>query len=179
VSSLDLNAGTIHLLVLIAGLVVTGGLAAITWRYRKPRSTEPLPPNPEPDAELEVQAAIHRELRTQVAFLSSLLDQLPPAESSRLSEAMLNGDDLRDFPFVRFRTLASEIDAATDSAAALVETNMRWLGDLIRETRSLRSGIHYDWKKFPRTEYNEMIRVTRRPLRAIAQHLGPRDKPPD
>jgi hypothetical protein len=178
VASLSSNADAVHVLVLIAGLIVTGGLAAITWQYRKRPSTEPASSDHELDAEREVQAAVRRELRTQVAFLSSVLNEFPPADSARLTEAMLNGDDLREFPFVRFRTLASEIDAATDSAAALVETNLRWLGDLIRKVRAVRSGIHYDWSKFPRAQYNEMIRVTRRPLVEIAQHLEPRAKEP-
>lgn len=169
--SLNLNASSVHLLVLFAGLIITGALAAITWKYRKRPLIEPAPLAPELAAELAAQEAIYRELRAHLALLSKVLDALPPADSSRITEALLNGDDLRDFPFVRFRTLASEIGDAADSAAALVETNMRWLSDLIREVRALRSGIHYDWKKFPRAQYNEVIRVTRRPLQEIVRHL--------
>ncbi len=173
---LNLSAGAVHLLGLIAGLIITGALAAITWKYRKRPAIQPAPLNPELAAELEAQAAIYRELRTQLAALSSVLNALPSADSSRMAEAMLNGDDLRDFPFARFRTLASKIDLETDSAAAVVETNLRWLSDLIREVRAVRSGIHYDWNKFPRVQYNEVIRVTWRPLNEIAQHLDLREK---
>lgn len=169
----DLNPSAIHLLVLIAGLAITGVLAAITWHYRSRPSIGPAPSNPRRDAESESEAAMRRELRTQVAFLSSVLNELPSADSARITEAMLNGDDLRDFSFARFRTLASEIDVATDAAAAAVEANMRWLGELIQQVRAVRSGTHYDWNKFPRVKYNEVIRVTRRPLRRMAQHLEP------
>jgi hypothetical protein len=100
-----------------------------------------------------------------------LLNELPPAESSRLTEAILNGDDLSDFSFPRFRTLASEIDATTDIAAAQIETNMKWLGALIREVRTKRSGLHYDWNGFPRRRYNVVLKVTRRPLQQIARRL--------
>jgi hypothetical protein len=178
VDSLNLNPGSFHLLVLIAGLIITGALVAITWKYRRRPPIEPAPLDPELAAELAAQGAIYRELRAQLALLSKVLNALPPADSSRIREAILNGDDLRDFPFVRFRTLASEIDAAADSAAALVETNMRWLSDLIREIRAVRSGIHYDWNKFPRAQYNEVIRVTRRPLQEIVRHLELREQAP-
>ncbi len=170
---LNLNASVVHALTLSAGAIIVGLLAAITWKYRKPSSKRPAPLNPA--SALDAEAAIRRELQAQVALLSSVVNALPVADSSRITEAMLNGDDLRDFPFARFRTLASEIDAATDSAAALVETNLRWLSELIREIRSVRSGTHYDWNKFPRVQYNEVIRVTRRPLKVITLNLDLRE----
>lgn len=168
---LNLKVGSVHLVVLFAGLIITGVLAAITWKYRKRPSVEPGPLDPELAAELAAREAIYRELRAHLAVLSKVLNSLPLADSTRITEAMLNGDDLQDFPFVRFRTLASEIGSAADSAAALVETNMRWLSDLIHEVRALRSGLHYDWNKFPRVQYNEIVRVTRRPLQEIVRHL--------
>jgi hypothetical protein len=177
---LNLDFGALRLPSLIAGLVVAASLVAISWKYRKRRLLEAAPASaPEQAAELEIEAAMRRDLRVQVALLTSVLNELPPADSSRLTEAMLNCDDLREFSFVRFRTLASEIDEATDAAAAAVETNMLWLSDLIRQVRALPSGIHYDWKKFPRLRYNEVLRMTRHPLREIAQHLElPKKEPP-
>jgi len=175
---LDLAPGVVHLLVLAAGLIIVSTLAVITWRYRGRPSIDPPPSTPELTEEAEITAAMRRELRTHVAFLSSVLNELPPAESSRITEALLNGDDLRDFSFPRFRTLASEVDSATDAAAAVVETNLRWLGDIIRQVRTVRSGTHYDWSQFPRVKYNQMIRITRRPLREMAEHLEPPDKAP-
>ncbi|HTW87742.1 MAG TPA: hypothetical protein VMD75_07025 [Candidatus Binataceae bacterium] len=169
--SLNLKVGSVHLLILFAGLIITGVLAAITWKYRRRPSLEPPPIDPELAAKLAAQEAVYQELRGQLTVLSKLLNSLPLADNTRLTEAMLNGDDLQDFPFARFRTLASEISPAADAAAALVETNIRWLSDLIREIRALRSGMHYDWNKFPRVQYNEVVRVTRRPLQEIVRHL--------
>lgn len=166
-----MNPGTVYPLILIAGLIVIGVLAALTCQYYKRPPREPPSSNPGPVSEAEAQAARRRELRTQVAFLSSVLNELPLAESLRISEAMLNGNDLHDFPFARFRALALEIDVATDSAAALVETNMRWLSDLIQQVRWVRSGLHYDWSRFPRVRFNEVIRISRRRLQEMAQHL--------
>jgi len=174
VAWLGLSPSAAHLVALAAGLAITGLLAAITWRYRSPAAPrgEPAPPPaPALPADLEAEAAIRRELRTQVALLLRLLNELPPADSSRLTEAILNGDDLSDFSFPRFRTLASEIDASTDIAAAQIETNMKWLGALIREVRAKRSGLHYDWSNFPRRRYNDVLKVTRRPLQEIARRL--------
>jgi hypothetical protein len=178
VPALNPDADAVHLLVLAAGLIIVGALAVITWRYRGRPSIDPPPATPGLTEEAEMSAAMRRELRTQVAFLSSVLNELPPAESSRITEAMLNGDDLRDFSFARFRTLAAEIDSESDAAAAVVETNLRWLGDLIRQIRTVRSGIHYDWSQFPRVKYTQMVRNTRRPLREMAEHLEPPDKTP-
>ena len=161
----------VHLIVLVAGLLIAAVLAAITWIYRArlpfPASTESGAPSPEN----EEVAALRRELRTQVAFLLSVLNELPSADSSRLAEAILNGDDLRDFSFPRFRALASELDPEGDSAAAMIEINMRWLAALIREVRSKRSGLHYDWKRFPRVRYNEVLRTARRPLQELGSRL--------
>ena len=171
---LGLSPGAVHIISLAAGLGITGLLAAITWRYRQPSAQsrhQRASAEPAPSADLEAEVAIRRELRTQVALLMRLLGELPPAGSSRLTEAILNGDDLSDFSFARFRTLASEIDGTTDIAAAQIETNMKWLGALMREIRSKRSGLHYDWNSFPRRRYNDVIKLTRRPLQELARRL--------
>ncbi len=176
---LSLSAGSVHIIVLTAGLMIAGLLAAITWRYRGRSAAMPGAPAVETSAEAGEDAAPRRELRAQVAFLAGVLNKLPPGDSSRLTEAILNGDDLRDFPFSRFRALVSEFDAAADSAAAAVESNMTWLGEIIREVRSKRSGLHYDWKNFPRVRYNEMLRTTRRPLQELAHRFAePASGPP-
>ncbi len=168
----SLSGVQLHAIVLAAGLIVSGVLAVITWIYRaRPASPGQMPVAP-PSPEAEADAALRRELRAQVAFLSRILNELPPADSSRLTEAILNGDDLRDFSFPRFRALVSELDAASDSAAAMVETNMSWLGALIREVRSKRSGLHYDWTSFPRRRYNEVLRSLRPPLQQLASRLN-------
>ncbi len=169
-----LSPSVVHIISLAVGLGITGLVAAITWQYRQPSAQarhRRRPADPAAPTDLEAEVAIRRELRTQVALLMRLLGELPPADSSRLTEAILNGDDLSDFSFTRFRTLASEIDGTTDIAAAQIETNMKWLGALMREIRSKRSGLHYDWNSFPRRRYNDMIKLTRRPLQELARHL--------
>jgi hypothetical protein len=169
----SLSTGQLHVIVLADGLVITAVLAVITWIYRaRPASPGQMPAAPPSSPEAAADAALRRELRAQVAFLSRILNELPTADSSRLTEALLNGDDLRDFSFPRFRALVSELGAASDSTAAIVETNLSWLGALIREVRSKRSGLHYDWNSFPRHRYNKVLRSSRPPLQQITSRLA-------
>ena len=109
-------------------------------------------------------------------------------DDQKLQGAILgHSNDLRDFPFSRFRALASEVSADAAAQAAELEIHITWLTNLFSEIRSAprsrnpRSvneplgspGISngYDWKDFPKRDYETHWRFAHGPLQKLLNQL--------
>jgi hypothetical protein len=175
---LNSNAGAIQALSSVAVVLLTGALFLITRRYVNLTHSLLL-------GQLEVVAARRRELRSQIEVLRAFLAALPTPEDQRLAGVILDhSSDLRDFPFNRFRALASRVSLEAGSQAVEAENHLMWLLNLIRGIRATprpfpRSPNEplgpeskgYDWKSFPGQDYFTHVRFAMLPLNKIVEQL--------
>jgi hypothetical protein len=100
----------------------------------------------------------------------------------RLADVIRNCYDFQSFPYNRFRALALEVSLKAGSDAALMETNLKWLGDLFhtipsapppRSPNEPFEGVSraYDWNKFPKRDYDSKWRTAINSLDLILAEL--------
>jgi hypothetical protein len=176
------NGQAIQALGSVAIVILTGVLASITWRYVQLTSQYVLLTQNLLGEQLQAAAARRRELRTAADLLKSILMALPVSDDQRLADAIRGCYDFLSFPYNQFRALASEVSLKAASDAALMDTNLKWLGDLFHTIRSApppRSpnepleGVPraFNWNKFPKRDYEDKWRTAVNALDRILAEL--------
>ncbi len=190
---LNHNSGAIQALssILIVGL--TAVLAGVTWRYvsltsRYVELTQALL-----EVQRETAATRRRELRAHIGILNAFLKGLYSADDERTKKAILShANPPTDFPFDKFRALASEVSVEAANWAVEAETHITYLINLIHSVRinnprkepprsvneplSPTLGAGYDWQHFPSRDYDTAWRFGINALTGLLTEIDATDK---
>ena len=101
-------------------------------------------------------------------------DENPPAPAVGTDEGCLRfvgraGGDRREH---RFQALASGLSELAGKNAALVAGAMNWLAERVREVKSVKPEVGYEWRKFPWDRWNEELTRAKDRLNDVSDALN-------
>jgi hypothetical protein len=172
---LNNNAGAMQAIASVASVAVTVVLVVITWRYVRLTKGLAEAANAELLGQSEASKARRRELTGQIKLLLDALATLPNWanwDHVDLDATMRDSNGWENFDFGGFRELAAEVNDDASSHAAIVESKMRRMEELVRRARKPDPGLQYVYYSGMKNEWLNAMQTTQEALASMLEELS-------